>query len=262
MWCVGVSCSVHGCVRHAVWVCCVNFLCVSVLECVQLIINDANKKMVLECQQEVSIQKTRQCLYCHKKLPLQTSMKRHILTHTWKKIQQCGYCHKKFARRYTLKQHILTHTGEKSHQCDYCQKRFTQRSFLNRHIRTLQAREKPCTTMWKRRFTKHIDLQCPRLTHTGLTTISPAIISHIHKYSLSLSSLYISPHTSLYYHFLHPLLLRITIINTYSTGADTEVREGGGGSQGKWMHIPPKYLYGFSCNYWLSENSITLMSMR
>ena len=89
-------------VYYVVLVCHITLSRVSVLECVQLIIEDAKKKMDEQCQQDFVTQKP----------------------------HQCSYCQKTFSFNCYLQRHILTPSGEKSYQCDYCQKRFTQQSNL------------------------------------------------------------------------------------------------------------------------------------
>ena len=73
------------------------------------------------------------CHLCEKAFTRAGDLKRHLLTHSGKKIHKCVTCEKAFALAGNLKKHILTHTGVKAHKCGTCDKAFTQTDNLKAH---------------------------------------------------------------------------------------------------------------------------------
>ena len=82
------------------------------------------------------IRRDRSCQICGKVLKSNSSLKRHMLTHTGEKPYQCNVCQKRFARSNDLTVHMRVHTGEKPYLCTVCQKKFATASHLKEHART------------------------------------------------------------------------------------------------------------------------------
>ena len=107
------------------------------------------------------------CTVCNKAFDRNTSLTRHLLTHTREKPFKCQLCDKAFSQNAHLKRHILIHIGQKSYQCNKCGKMFIEKGGLARHEAT-HSTEKPwvCNQCGKA-FVLNEYLQRHLFLHTG-----------------------------------------------------------------------------------------------
>ena len=82
------------------------------------------------------------CPQCEKSFSGQSSLSRHIKTHSNEKPFKCEPCNKVFSRLSSLKRHQGSHSGERPFKCTVCGWTFLQNSDLKIHERT-HTGEKP-----------------------------------------------------------------------------------------------------------------------
>ncbi|XP_020820167.1 zinc finger protein 711 isoform X5 [Phascolarctos cinereus] len=75
------------------------------------------------------------CKRCKRGFRQQTELKKHMKTHSGRKIYQCQYCHYNTTDASGFKRHVISiHTKDYPHRCDYCKKGFRRPSEKNQHI--------------------------------------------------------------------------------------------------------------------------------
>ena len=75
-----------------------------------------------------------ECEICDKSFPSPAGLKRHLLTHSDKKMK-CNHCDKAFHHKINLNSHISTvHLKLKPFKCNECGKNFAMKKNLTRHI--------------------------------------------------------------------------------------------------------------------------------
>ncbi|ELW66834.1 Zinc finger protein 672 [Tupaia chinensis] len=110
---------------------------------------------------------THRCGVCGKSFGKNSTLTRHLQTHSGEKPFKCPECGKGFLESATLVRHQRTHTGEKPYACGDCGRRFSESSTLLRHQRSHQgARPHACATCGKG-FGQRSDLVVHQRTHTG-----------------------------------------------------------------------------------------------
>ncbi|XP_027695891.1 zinc finger protein 711 isoform X3 [Vombatus ursinus] len=75
------------------------------------------------------------CKKCKRGFRQQTELKKHMKTHSGRKIYQCQYCDYNTTDASGFKRHVISiHTKDYPHRCDYCKKGFRRPSEKNQHI--------------------------------------------------------------------------------------------------------------------------------
>ncbi|XP_075428981.1 zinc finger protein 711 isoform X3 [Ascaphus truei] len=75
------------------------------------------------------------CKKCKRGFRLQPELKKHMKTHSGKKVYQCQYCEYSTTDASGFKRHVISiHTKDYPHRCDYCKKGFRRPSEKNQHI--------------------------------------------------------------------------------------------------------------------------------
>ncbi|XP_038658155.1 zinc finger X-chromosomal protein-like isoform X1 [Scyliorhinus canicula] len=75
------------------------------------------------------------CKRCKKGFRQQIELKKHMKTHSGKKVYQCEYCEYSTTDASGFKRHVISiHTKDYPHRCDYCKKGFRRPSEKNQHI--------------------------------------------------------------------------------------------------------------------------------
>ncbi|XP_068963823.1 zinc finger protein 711 isoform X3 [Petaurus breviceps papuanus] len=75
------------------------------------------------------------CKRCKRGFRQQTELKKHMKTHSGRKIYQCQYCEYSTTDASGFKRHVISiHTKDYPHRCDYCKKGFRRPSEKNQHI--------------------------------------------------------------------------------------------------------------------------------
>ncbi|XP_036596167.1 zinc finger protein 711 isoform X4 [Trichosurus vulpecula] len=75
------------------------------------------------------------CKKCKKGFRQQAELKKHMKTHSGRKIYQCQYCNYSTTDASGFKRHVISiHTKDYPHRCDYCRKGFRRPSEKNQHI--------------------------------------------------------------------------------------------------------------------------------
>ncbi|XP_069068730.1 zinc finger protein 711 isoform X1 [Pleurodeles waltl] len=75
------------------------------------------------------------CKTCKRGFRLHTELKKHMKTHSGRKVYQCQYCEYTTTDASGFKRHVISiHTKDYPHRCDYCKKGFRRPSEKNQHI--------------------------------------------------------------------------------------------------------------------------------
>ncbi|XP_028359536.1 zinc finger X-chromosomal protein-like isoform X4 [Phyllostomus discolor] len=75
------------------------------------------------------------CKRCRKGFRQQNELKKHMKTHSGRKVYQCEYCEYSTTDASGFKRHVISiHTKEYPHRCEYCKKGFRRPSEKNQHI--------------------------------------------------------------------------------------------------------------------------------
>ncbi|XP_037678726.1 zinc finger X-chromosomal protein-like isoform X1 [Choloepus didactylus] len=75
------------------------------------------------------------CKRCRKGFRQQNELKKHMKTHSGRKVYQCEYCEYSTTDASGFKRHVISiHTKDYPHQCEYCKKGFRRPSEKNQHI--------------------------------------------------------------------------------------------------------------------------------
>ncbi|XP_017329700.1 zinc finger protein 711 isoform X4 [Ictalurus punctatus] len=75
------------------------------------------------------------CKRCKRGFRQQNELKKHVKTHSGRKVYQCQYCEYNTADASGFKRHVISiHTKDYPHRCDYCKKGFRRPSEKNQHI--------------------------------------------------------------------------------------------------------------------------------
>ncbi|XP_036897860.1 zinc finger X-chromosomal protein-like isoform X3 [Sturnira hondurensis] len=75
------------------------------------------------------------CKRCRKGFRQQNELKKHVKTHSGRKVYQCEYCEYSTTDASGFKRHVISiHTKNYPHRCEYCKKGFRRPSEKNQHI--------------------------------------------------------------------------------------------------------------------------------
>ncbi|XP_060994165.1 zinc finger Y-chromosomal protein isoform X2 [Dama dama] len=75
------------------------------------------------------------CKRCKKGFRQQNELKKHMKTHSGRKVYQCEYCEYSTTDASGFKRHVISiHTKDYPHRCEYCKKGFRRPSEKNQHI--------------------------------------------------------------------------------------------------------------------------------
>ncbi|KAK7800250.1 hypothetical protein U0070_006491 [Myodes glareolus] len=75
------------------------------------------------------------CKRCRKGFRQQSELKKHMKTHSGRKVYQCEYCEYSTTDASGFKRHVISiHTKDYPHRCEYCKKGFRRPSEKNQHI--------------------------------------------------------------------------------------------------------------------------------
>ncbi|KAJ8405753.1 hypothetical protein AAFF_G00311900 [Aldrovandia affinis] len=75
------------------------------------------------------------CKRCKRGFRQQSELKKHMKTHSGRKVYQCQYCEYNTTDASGFKRHVISiHTKDYPHRCDYCKKGFRRPSEKNQHI--------------------------------------------------------------------------------------------------------------------------------
>ncbi|XP_044767961.1 zinc finger X-chromosomal protein-like isoform X4 [Neomonachus schauinslandi] len=88
--------------------------------------------------------KMHQCRHCDFKIADPFVLSRHILSvHTKDLPFRCKRCRKGFRQQHELKKHMKTHSGRKVYQCEYCEYSTTDASGFKRHVISIHTKDYP-----------------------------------------------------------------------------------------------------------------------
>ncbi|KAK2494001.1 hypothetical protein MC885_004818 [Smutsia gigantea] len=98
--------------------------------------------------------KMHQCRHCDFKIADPFILSRHILSvHTKDLPFRCKRCKKGFRQQNELKKHMKTHSGRKVYQCEYCKYSTTDASGFKRHVISIHTKNYPhCCEYCKKGF--------------------------------------------------------------------------------------------------------------
>ncbi|XP_025026013.1 zinc finger protein 711 isoform X2 [Python bivittatus] len=75
------------------------------------------------------------CKRCKRGFRQQMELKKHMKTHSGRKVYQCQYCEYSTTDASGFKRHVISiHTKDYPHRCEYCKKGFRRPSEKNQHI--------------------------------------------------------------------------------------------------------------------------------
>ncbi|XP_041430909.1 zinc finger protein 711 isoform X2 [Xenopus laevis] len=75
------------------------------------------------------------CKKCKRGFRIQPELKKHMKTHSGKKVYQCQYCEYSTTDASGFKRHVISiHTKDYPHRCEFCKKGFRRPSEKNQHI--------------------------------------------------------------------------------------------------------------------------------
>uniref|UniRef100_A0A8C5DM09 Zinc finger protein 711 n=2 Tax=Gouania willdenowi TaxID=441366 RepID=A0A8C5DM09_GOUWI len=100
--------------------------------------------------------KIHQCRHCNFNAPDTFTLSRHILSlHTKDLPFKCKRCRRGFRQPAELKKHMKTHSGRKVYQCQYCEYNSTDASGFKRHVISIHTKDYPhrcdyCTKGFRR----------------------------------------------------------------------------------------------------------------
>ncbi|XP_061644238.1 zinc finger protein 711 isoform X2 [Phyllopteryx taeniolatus] len=100
--------------------------------------------------------KLHQCRHCNFNAPDTFTLSRHILSlHTKELPFKCKRCRRGFRQPAELKKHMKTHSGRKVYQCQYCEYNSTDASGFKRHVISIHTKDYPhrcdyCTKGFRR----------------------------------------------------------------------------------------------------------------
>ncbi|XP_075395934.1 zinc finger X-chromosomal protein-like [Tenrec ecaudatus] len=88
--------------------------------------------------------KMHQCRHCDFKIADPFILSRHILSvHTKDLPFRCKRCRKGFRQQNELKKHMKSHSGRKVYQCEFCEYNTTDASGFKRHVISIHTKEYP-----------------------------------------------------------------------------------------------------------------------
>ncbi|XP_063812290.1 zinc finger X-chromosomal protein isoform X1 [Pseudophryne corroboree] len=88
--------------------------------------------------------KMHQCRHCEFQIADPFVLSRHILSvHTKELPFRCKRCRKGFRQQAELKKHMKTHSGKKVYQCEYCEYNTTDASGFKRHVISIHTKDYP-----------------------------------------------------------------------------------------------------------------------
>ncbi|XP_028671803.1 zinc finger protein 711 isoform X2 [Erpetoichthys calabaricus] len=88
--------------------------------------------------------KVHQCRHCDFKISDPFTLSRHILSvHTKDLPFKCKRCKRGFRQQNELKKHMKTHSGRKVYQCQYCEYNTTDASGFKRHVISIHTKDYP-----------------------------------------------------------------------------------------------------------------------
>uniref|UniRef100_A0A4W3H7A1 Zinc finger protein 711 n=1 Tax=Callorhinchus milii TaxID=7868 RepID=A0A4W3H7A1_CALMI len=88
--------------------------------------------------------KLHQCRHCDFKIADPFILSRHILSvHTKDLPFKCKRCKREFRQQSDLKKHMKTHSGKKVYQCEYCEYSTTDASGFKRHVISIHTKDYP-----------------------------------------------------------------------------------------------------------------------
>ncbi|KAJ3587478.1 hypothetical protein NHX12_011075 [Muraenolepis orangiensis] len=100
--------------------------------------------------------KVHQCRHCNFNAPDTFTLSRHILSlHTKDLPFKCKRCRRGFRQPAELKKHMKTHSGRKVYQCQFCEYNSTDASGFKRHVISIHTKDYPhrcdyCTKGFRR----------------------------------------------------------------------------------------------------------------
>uniref|UniRef100_A0A8C6WRE8 C2H2-type domain-containing protein n=1 Tax=Neogobius melanostomus TaxID=47308 RepID=A0A8C6WRE8_9GOBI len=111
------------------------------------------------------------CPVCQKRFTHNSTIKRHMATHTGDRPYSCSICDATFLRKYYLQVHMRRHTGERPYSCSVCQKSFSQSCNLKTHMVTHTGERPYSCSICQRTFALSNALRVHMITHTDLAAL-------------------------------------------------------------------------------------------